>query len=65
MSTSLARARELARVGRFKEAFAGIPADISETSSHEVQVFKAEMLERTGQIKPARVLADRLLRACQ
>ena len=60
MSNPLARAQELARVGRFKEALASLHADGSDTRP-AAQVLRVEMLERTGDVKAARVLTERLL----
>src|SRR5262245_21728923 len=60
MAGSLTRAHDLARVGRFREALANIPADGSDSRSAG-QVLRVEMLERTGEVKGARVLAERLL----
>jgi hypothetical protein len=60
MATALTRVYELARVGRFKEALANIQADTS-GARLALQVLRVEMLERTGEVKSARVLAERLL----
>jgi len=60
MANPLARAQELARVGRFKEALANLQTDASDSRAG-AQVLRVEMLERTGEVRAAKVLTERLL----